>query len=400
MVDYCRFVWRSFRISLVGDWRYHLWMAILTIVALVGLNAYAKQLVHGLGVTGMTDQVSWGLYIANFTFLVGMAAAAVMLVIPVYIYRNKELHDLVIFGELLAVAAVVMALLFVVVDMGRPDRFHHLFLKFNFPMSMLAWDVIVLNGYLLLNSHICGYLVYCAYRKRPPTRAFYIPFVFLAIFAHFGIRNEDQHRVLFWGVLGALVMRMIFIAAGAALLERFTWMIFVFGGFLVYTGVMMGIGKKGDVDPESSRLLRFAVRRLRTTKTLHGQRFLVRENGALVATPLLLVLVLVELSDVLFAFDSVPAVLGITADLFIVYTSNVFAILGLRALYFLLTGAVARLQYLDKGLALVLAFIGGKMVASPWVHIPVWASLAVVFAILGATVAASLMTKPPPAEAG
>ncbi len=182
MVDYCRFVWRSFRISLVGDWRYHLWMAILTIVALVGLNAYAKQLVHGLGVTGMTDQVSWGLYIANFTFLVGMAAAAVMLVIPVYIYRNKELHDLVIFGELLAVAAVVMALLFVVVDMGRPDRFHHLFLKFNFPMSMLAWDVIVLNGYLLLNSHICGYLVYCAYRKRPPTRAFYIPFVFLAIF--------------------------------------------------------------------------------------------------------------------------------------------------------------------------------------------------------------------------
>lgn len=225
-------------------------------------------------------------------------------------------------------------------------------------------------------------------------------FVFLAIFAHFGIRNEDQHRVLFWGVLGALVMRMIFIAAGAALLDRFSWMIFVFGGFLVYTGVMMGIGKKGDVDPESSRLLRFAVRHLRTTKELHGQKFLIREKGALVATPLLLVLVLVELSDVLFAFDSVPAVLGITTDLFIVYTSNVFAILGLRALYFLLTGAVARLQYLDKGLALVLAFIGGKMVVSPWVHIPVLASLAVVFAILGATVAASLMSKPPPAAAG
>ncbi len=182
MADYIRFVWRSFRLSLVGDWRYHLWMTILTAVALVGLNAYAKQLVLGLATTGMTDQVSWGLYIANFTFLVGMAAAAVMLVIPVYIYRNKELHDLVIFGELLAVAAVVMALLFVVVDMGRPDRFHHLFLKFNFPMSMLAWDVIVLNGYLLLNMHICGYLVYCAYRKRRPTRAFYIPFVFLAIF--------------------------------------------------------------------------------------------------------------------------------------------------------------------------------------------------------------------------
>ena len=111
-----------------------------------------------------------------------MAAAAVMLVIPVYIYRNKELHDLVIFGELLAVAAVIMALLFVVVDMGRPDRFHHLFLRFNFPISMLTWDVIVLNGYLLLNLHICGSLVYCAYRRRKPSRAFYIPFVFLAIF--------------------------------------------------------------------------------------------------------------------------------------------------------------------------------------------------------------------------
>lgn len=182
MGAYIRFVWRSFRLSLIGDWRYHLWMALLTVVALLGLNAYAKQIVHGLATTGMTDQVSWGLYIANFTFLVGMAAAAVMLVIPVYIYRNKELHDLVIFGELLAVAAVVMALLFVVVDMGRPDRFHHLFLRFNFPISMLTWDVIVLNGYLLLNMHICGYLVYCAYQKRRPSRAFYIPFVFLAIF--------------------------------------------------------------------------------------------------------------------------------------------------------------------------------------------------------------------------
>lgn len=182
MANYIRFVWRCFRLSLVGDWRYHLWMTALTVIALFGLNAYAKQLVHGLALTGMTDQVSWGLYIANFTFLVGMAAAAVMLVIPVYIYRNKELHDLVIFGELLAVAAVIMALLFVVVDMGRPDRMHHMLLRFNFPMSMLTWDVIVLNGYLLLNMHICGYLVYCAYQKKRPSRAFYIPFVFLAIF--------------------------------------------------------------------------------------------------------------------------------------------------------------------------------------------------------------------------
>ena len=181
MKEYGRFLWRCFRVSFIGDWRYHLWMTALTVVCLLGLNAYAKQLVHGLATTGMTDQVSWGMYISNFTFLVGMAAAAVMLVIPVYIYRNQELHDLVIFGELLAVAAILMCLAFVTVDLGRPERFSHLLLKFNFPLSMLTWDVIVLNGYLLLNLHICGYLVYCSYRRRKPGRLFYIPFVFTAI---------------------------------------------------------------------------------------------------------------------------------------------------------------------------------------------------------------------------
>jgi len=179
--DYTRFLWRCARLSFQGDWKYLAWMFALTVVALLGLNAYAKQLVHGLATTGMTDQVSWGLYIANFTFLVGVAAAAVMLVIPVYIYKNHDLHDLVILGELLAVAAIFMCLAFVTVDLGRPDRFLHLFLRFNFPISMLTWDVVVLNGYLLLNLHICGYLVYCAYRRRKPTRRFYIPFVFIAI---------------------------------------------------------------------------------------------------------------------------------------------------------------------------------------------------------------------------
>lgn len=181
MREYGRFLWRCVRVSFIGDWRYHTWMGVLTVIALFGLNAYAKQLVHGLSTTGMTDEVSWGLYIANFTFLVGMAAAAVMLVIPVYIYRNRELHDLVIFGELLAVAAIFMCLAFVTVDLGRPDRFHHLLLRFNFPISMLTWDVIVLNGYLLLNLHICGYLIYCAYRHKQPGKLFYIPFVFMAI---------------------------------------------------------------------------------------------------------------------------------------------------------------------------------------------------------------------------
>lgn len=181
MKEYLRFLYRCFRVSFVGDWRYHTWMLVLTIISLLGLNAYCHQLVNGLITTGMTDQVSWGLYIANFTFLVGIAAAAVMLVIPAYIYRNKGMHDVVIFGELLAVTAIIMCLCFIVVDMGRPDRMHHMFLRFNFPISILTWDVIALNGYLLLNLHICGYLIYCAYRKRKPSKAFYIPFVFIAI---------------------------------------------------------------------------------------------------------------------------------------------------------------------------------------------------------------------------
>ncbi len=181
MKTYLTFLTRCFRLSFVGDRRYYAWMFLLTVVALLGINAYCKQLVQGLATTGMTDQVSWGFYIANFTFLVGMAAAAVMLVIPVYVYRNRDLHDLVIFGELFAVAAIVMAMLFVTVDLGRPDRFHHLLMRFNFPMSMLTWDVLVLNGYLLLNLHICGYLIYCSYRRRKPGKLFYIPFVFIAI---------------------------------------------------------------------------------------------------------------------------------------------------------------------------------------------------------------------------
>jgi molybdopterin-containing oxidoreductase family membrane subunit len=181
MKRYATFLWDCFRLSFVGDWRYHLWMTVLTLISLAGLHAYCHQLVHGLVTTGMSDQVSWGLYIANFTYLVGLAAAAAMLVIPVYVYRNMHLHDVVIFGELLAVAVIIMCLLFVTVDLGRPDRFMHIFWRFNFPMSMLTWDVIALNGYLLLNLHICGYLIYSAYSGRRPSALFYVPFVFIAI---------------------------------------------------------------------------------------------------------------------------------------------------------------------------------------------------------------------------
>lgn len=181
MRRYLSFLWQCFRLSFVGGWRYHAWMTVLTVIALIGLYAYCQQLVHGLITTGMTDQVSWGMYIANFTYLVGLAAAAAMLVIPVYVYRNMHLHDVVIFGELLAVAVIVMCLLFVTVDLGRPDRFLHLMQRFNFPVSMLTWDVIALNGYLVLNLHICGYLLYSAYCGRKPSKLFYVPFVFIAI---------------------------------------------------------------------------------------------------------------------------------------------------------------------------------------------------------------------------
>lgn len=182
--NYLRFLARCAKVAGEGDWRYYLWIGLLAAVSLVGLNAYCKQLVHGLAVTGMSDEVSWGVYIANFTFLVGVAAAAVMMVIPVYLYEHEEMHDLVIFGELLAVAAIIMCLLFVTVDLGRPDRFWHLIPvlgQMNFPKSMLSWDVIVLNGYLLLNVHICGYLIYARYHGRKPSKWVYLPFVFIAI---------------------------------------------------------------------------------------------------------------------------------------------------------------------------------------------------------------------------
>ena len=184
MKNYFRFLYRCARLCFVGDWRYYTWLGALTFLCLLGINAYAKQFVSGLETTGMSDQVSWGVYIANFTFLVGMAAAAVMLVIPVYIYKNEDLHDLVIFGELLAVAAILMCLAFVTVDLGRPDRFWHLIPGigvFHFPGSMLSWDVLVLNGYLLLNLHICGYMLYSRYCGRSPAKWFYVPFVFIAI---------------------------------------------------------------------------------------------------------------------------------------------------------------------------------------------------------------------------
>ena len=207
-------------------------------------------------------------------------------------------------------------------------------------------------------------------------------FVFLVIFRVYQVEERVQHRVLAWGIIGALIMRGIMIAAGAGLISRFQWVLPLLGVFLVYTGLHMLWTKERDVRYEKNPLFRFASRHLRVTRSYQGERFLVKEDGRRFVTPLFLVLVIVEITDVTFALDSIPAIFGITQDAFIVYTSNVFAILGLRALYFLLADLLEYFRYLGIGLAAVLIFIGGKMVGETWVHIPVSMSLGIVAGLL------------------
>jgi molybdopterin-containing oxidoreductase family membrane subunit len=183
-VTYPRFLFELLKLSFIGGPKFYLWMTALTAIALVGANQWAHQVAGGMVVTNLSDHVSWGLYIANFTFGVGLAAGAVMMVIPAYLYDDHEMHDVVLIGELLAVAAIAVCLMFIVADMGRPDRFWHIIPgigRFNWPISMLTWDVIVLNGYLLLNLHICGYTVYMRFLGKKPSPGWYVPFVFLSI---------------------------------------------------------------------------------------------------------------------------------------------------------------------------------------------------------------------------
>jgi len=184
LVQYPRFIGAALRTMFSGRRSYHAWMAFLSLIIIAGMWGYSQQLRHGLSVTGMTDQVSWGMYIANFTFLVGIAAAAVMMVIPAYLYNIKAVKGGVLIGEMVAIGAIIMCLLFVVVDLGRPDRMWHLIPgigRFHWPVSMLSWDVLVLNGYLLLNMHVPGYILYQRYLGREPDPRFYMPFVYLSV---------------------------------------------------------------------------------------------------------------------------------------------------------------------------------------------------------------------------
>lgn len=222
-------------------------------------------------------------------------------------------------------------------------------------------------------------------------------FVFLVIFSYFSVPAAYQHRVLFWGILGAIIFRVIFILAGAALLQAFHWVIYIFGGLLILTGIRILRSREEHVHPERNPLLRLVRRYVPVFPDYRGQRFFVRVNGELMATPLLLVLVVVEATDIVFAIDSIPAIFAVTSDPFIVYTSNILAILGLRALFFLLAGVIGKFHYLKIGLGLVLAFVGAKMLISDIYKVPIIFSLGVVAALIAGSIAASLLKPAGPA---
>jgi tellurite resistance protein TerC len=222
-------------------------------------------------------------------------------------------------------------------------------------------------------------------------------FVFALLFSYFAVPAAYQHRLLFWGVLGALVFRAAFIAAGAALLENFHWVVYLFGAFLVFTGLKMARHGDQQVHPERNPVLRLLRRVMPVTDSYHGTRFFVRRAGRTMATPLLAVVVAIETTDILFAVDSIPAIFAVTDEPFLVFTSNAFAILGLRALYFLLAGMMDRFVYLKYGLAAVLVFVGVKMVVVDVWHVPIALSLSIIAALLAVSVAASLRaTRRPP----
>jgi len=215
-------------------------------------------------------------------------------------------------------------------------------------------------------------------------------FVWALILSYFKVPPRYQHRVLFWGIFGALIMRAIFIFAGVALIEKFEWVLYLFGAFLLYTAVKLVVSKNEHIDPANSKFLKLVHKVVPLTDELDGQKLFTRVNGKRFGTPLFAVLLLIEMTDVLFAVDSVPAVLAVSHEQFIVFASNAFAIMGLRALYFLLADMHARFSYLQQGLAVILAFVGIKMIINEWYHIPTWLSLLVIALVLLTSIGFSL----------
>ena len=270
----------------------------------------------------------------------------------------------------------------------------------------LMWSIVWISLSLVFNAVIYFYwdrmVPNSAYTNSEAALAFFTGyliekslsvdniFVFILIFSFFAVPAAYQHRVLFWGILGALVMRGTLIAVGAALLHEFHWIIYIFGAFLIFTGIRMALQHNESVEPDKNPIVKFFRRFMPVTEKFEKDKFFVRHAGKLMATPLFLILLVVESTDLVFAVDSIPAIFAVTQDPFIVYTSNVFAILGLRALYFLLANVMDKFQYLKFGLSAVLVFIGVKMVIVDFYKIPVGLSLAVVAGILAVSVVASL----------
>ncbi len=262
----------------------------------------------------------------------------------------------------------------------------------------LAWSVVWIGLAILFNAGVyfwfgqdraleflTGYLI---------EKALSVDnlFVFLVLFSYFAVPTQLQHRVLFWGIVGALLMRAGFIMAGAALIQQFQWVIYIFGAFLVFTGIkLLAAREGGNISPERNIVLRLSRRIIPSVPDYRGARFTVKEAGRRYATPLLMVLLAIEATDIVFAVDSIPAIFAVTTDPFIVFTSNIFAILGLRALYFLLAGMIGKFRFLKVGLGLVLAFVGIKMLIAGFFHVPIALSLGIVAALLFLSVVASFL---------
>lgn len=223
-------------------------------------------------------------------------------------------------------------------------------------------------------------------------------FVFLLIFTYFGVDPKYQHRVLFWGIFGALVFRLIFILIGVALIEQFHWVIYIFGAFLIFTGIKLAFEKDKEINPHRNPVLKVVRRFVPVTKNFHGEKFFIKRNGKWIATPMFIVLVMIETTDIVFAFDSIPAIMAITRDTFIIYSANAFAILGLRALYFALSGVMRLFHYLHYGLALILVYVGTKMMLEDLVQIPTLVTLSVIILTISFSILLSIIypKKEPP----
>lgn len=279
-----------------------------------------------------------------------------------------------------------------VIDLGVVQRRAHT----PTMKEAVAWSIVWISLALLFNlfvwfelgktkalEFLTGYLVEQALSVDNV-------FVFIVILTYFAVPRDVQHKVLFWGVLSAIVFRGIFIVLGAALVAKFHWILYLLGAFLVVTAVKLALQKEAEVHPERNPFVRFARKLFPVSEGYVGGRFFVRQGGRRLITPLFLVLLMIETTDIAFATDSIPAIFAITQDTIIIYTSNIFAVLGLRALYFVVAGVMKEFRYLKYGLSLVLAFIGLKMLLEPWLHIPIMTSLIVIFGLIAASITVSI----------